>query len=126
MTDKLEFPFYRSELVGYLEDLARMEPATMEPFLQEGRDSGFLDFLVHFFFDDTEIAEDPESLIGEIFHNRDEVEAVRPVTAALDAILESHLDIRSSGFDNMRILRSEDWLALRAPAAAALAVLSRG
>ena len=46
-----------------------------------------LDYAIHFLFDDTSLADEPEKLIGYILANQKEVELIRGVTAALDKLL---------------------------------------
>jgi hypothetical protein len=48
---------------------------------------GCLDYAIHFLFDDTSLADEPEKLIGYILANQKEVELIRGVTAALDKLL---------------------------------------
>jgi hypothetical protein len=45
------------------------------------------DFVIHFFFDDTELGENPEHTLGGILIDGHEVTAIRNIVDALDRVL---------------------------------------
>ncbi len=63
----LRYPNIRDELLDYLKDCS-------EVVHFESRKS--VDFDVHFFFDDHDFASNPRSMLGEVFYDLDEVEAL--------------------------------------------------
>ncbi|ADU12222.1 hypothetical protein [Asticcacaulis excentricus] len=63
----LRCPNIRDELLAYLKDCS--EVAHFES-------SQDVDFDVHFFFDDHDFASNPNGMIGEVFYDLDEVEAL--------------------------------------------------
>ena len=89
-TAPVRWPARRHELLWYLHELAspslqqerwiEMKPGT------PGEMHGF-DFVSHFFFDDTELGENPEHTLGDILIDGLEVTAVRNTVDALDRVL---------------------------------------
>lgn len=49
-----------------------------------------MDFVIHFFFDDTCLAEDPFAAMGELVHSYDEALAIRLLVKALDKLLDRY------------------------------------
>lgn len=47
------------------------------------------DEVVHFFFDDTTLAEEPDALVGIILKNAEEAQVVKKVTKAIDHLLDT-------------------------------------
>ena len=86
----VRWPVRRHELLCYLHELAsptlqqerwiEMKPGT------PGEMYGF-DFVIHFFFDDTDLGENPELTLGDILIDGHETAAVRRVAEALDQVL---------------------------------------
>lgn len=54
----------------------------------EGVKYDCLDFLIHFFFDDTSIAENPQSNIGVFFINEKEASSVTKVLTLLSSLID--------------------------------------
>jgi hypothetical protein len=81
----------RHTLACYLYELA--SPAVQQQRWIEGKEAGpglmsGLDFVVHFLFDDTELAENPEGTIGDILLDDLEVAAIRNVSRTLDQAMK--------------------------------------
>ena len=64
---QLSYPNIRDKLLAYLKDCSKAEHFDSTEALE---------FDVHFFFDDHDFADDPGSLIGDVFYNSAEVEAL--------------------------------------------------
>ena len=104
-TAPVRWPQRRHSLVCYLYELAN--PVLQQERWIEGKDDrpgimyGF-GLVINFFFDDTELAENPEGTIGDILLDELEVSAIRNVGKALDQVLKevgldkSDLDYLSS------------------------------
>lgn len=85
----MKFPEQRQELIDTLQvlsDKKYQELAWIRGEYPDGVVYDCLDYSVHFLFDDTSLADEPEKLIGYILANQKEVELIRGVTAALDKI----------------------------------------
>jgi hypothetical protein len=108
----LSHPGRRSELLGYLEELATPDP---RPLWHEERGRGQssdIDQVFHFFFDDHDF---DESAIGYILFDEREVQAVAVVKIALELILADHPDGTDDDFVEHR-----GWPKVREAAASAL------
>ena len=51
------------------------------------------DLVIHFLFDDTLLAEKPESAIGWFLENKQQAAAVKKIIDRIDRILDDHVDI---------------------------------
>lgn len=103
----LKYPWMRSELLEHLDWLSRSHQTGRTP------STGDLDEAIHFLFDDTPL---PEEAVGYYLLGADEVDALRPVIAALDAMLERHgTDLSEEAY-----LRLPEWLAVAEAARKAL------
>lgn len=87
----MQYPEMREELVGYLKALADPDyqrEAWLAKKFPPGIQYDCLDFAIHFIYDDTELAADPESLVGVILKDQAEVDAIKMVTTRLDKMFE--------------------------------------
>ncbi|MDR5758467.1 SCO4402 family protein [Caballeronia sp. LZ035] len=85
----MKFPEMRAELILNLQTLsnpAYQTAAWIEHRYPAGVEYDEFDYVVHFFYDDTELAENPDSLIGEILRNKEESESIKQLTKELDAM----------------------------------------
>lgn len=90
--NKVQFPEMRNELIESLRGLSDIEyqkriwiNARSEGSIQHDE----FDYVVHFLFDDTSLATDPDSLIGVILKNFDEVAIIKPVIEALGELFDA-------------------------------------
>jgi hypothetical protein len=79
----IKYPSMRAELSSYARDVARASAAD----LPGSRES--LDYLVHFLFDDTTLAENANSTVGWILKSPEEAECLKALASALDRFLEA-------------------------------------
>jgi len=88
---KIKFPHMRNELVGNLEELsnAELQQQKWGPNVK-GINRGHFDFIIHNIFDDSDIAEDAYSTIGEILLNNQEAELLSSVSRKLDQLLNKY------------------------------------
>ena len=110
----LEYPTMRDELVEYLQQLTNphlCRPGHSVP------DS--LDYAVHFLFDDTPLADDPQRAVGYFLLNADEADVVSRVIEALDRLFQIYGTERSDRF----YVRQSEWESVRSAAERALEVL---
>jgi len=90
-TAPVRWAIRRHELLWYLHELASptfQQERWIE--MKPGRPGvmyGF-DFVVHFFFDDTELGEHPRNTLGDLLTDEQEVTALRNVVDALDRVLQ--------------------------------------
>lgn len=87
--NEVKYPALRSELVQHLEALSN--PEYQQDVWVKGNSRGKIehdefDYVVHFLFDDTPLAEEPQSTIGWILRDQTEAERIARLTAALDEI----------------------------------------
>ena len=86
----MKFPWMREELVETLRALSDkkyQQLAWVEKKFPQGIEFDEFDCAVHFLFDDTCLAEDPEGLIGYCLLNQKEATWVRYVTDSIDKLL---------------------------------------
>lgn len=81
----LTYPELRTELIAHLEDLSDRRKIE-----SEGPTGSWLDYAVHFLFDDTVLAEDPTRAIGWFLFDEHEASVVHAVTQALNRVFDVH------------------------------------
>lgn len=111
---QLRFQSRRSELLFTLDDIINLESEAGAT--QNDRE---IDFIVHFLFDDTDLAEDPASEVGNTLFDDDEAEAVKSVTSLLDLMISEIGDKADKDF-----LAHHSWDTLIDRAKKALDMLS--
>lgn len=74
---------------------------------------------VHVLYDDTTVFEDPEIAVGDLLRGDDEVRALKPLKAALDALFAEH----GTELTDEDYLGKPGWAAVLLTARNALAVL---
>ncbi|MAQ17464.1 MAG: hypothetical protein CMN30_22050 [Sandaracinus sp.] len=98
----LLYPTMRRELFEYLEWLSRAPSPSSE------KDQEMVDHVVHFFFDDTGLADDPLRAVGAFLYDRQEAVAVARVVAEIDQILLRYGTERPNRF----YLQAPEWAEL--------------
>lgn len=84
---RLENPTMREELIWYVTVLSDKD-FQRRRWVEIG-DNAF-DFSVHFLFDDTQLASNPELYIGYILKDEEEAEAVQELCQAIDDIFDEY------------------------------------
>ena len=87
---ELKYPQMRGELIDYLHGLADRRYQYLA-WVEDKRPNGGhdeLDYAIHFLYDDTNLASDPNSLIGWILRGDDEAHAIRALIEAIDHLFE--------------------------------------
>lgn len=89
MTPTLKYPEMRLDLVAYTGSLRDRDHQRKVWVLHQsgGRQDSFMD-VVHFFFDDTKLAEEPATCVGVFLRDQPEADAVDAVVGALDEVLD--------------------------------------
>ena len=86
----IQYPERRDELIYYLKALADKQ-YVIDVWVNHNFPPGIydcFDYAVHFFFDDTGLAENPKATIGFILENDTEVEAIQLITKSIDNLLD--------------------------------------
>jgi hypothetical protein len=89
---ELKFPAMRDELISYLQGLSSAEyqynawVARADPVLAYDE----FNYVVHFLYDDTDLATDADSWVGLIFRGESEALAISEVVRSLDVIFEKY------------------------------------
>jgi len=102
----IRFPDMRANLHGFSESLsdeAYQNQVWIEHQLSATRDS-FTD-VIHFFYDDTTLAEHPDQWLGLILRNASEVDAVKALVSAMDLLFAK----MGTEEPDETYLRSADW-----------------
>jgi|688.fasta_scaffold431661_2 hypothetical protein len=121
MTEDVTYPEIRRELLHYIYALANTDYQyenwiTRKSWSEDEKDS--LDFCIHFLFDDTNLASDPEASIGILLLNKEEAGAINRITSALNEVLDSN----GSDEEDLTYLRSPQWVKVIETARAALKI----
>jgi hypothetical protein len=90
---QLIYPQMRQELIDHVKALS--DPDYQKDFWVKKITTPDLkhdefDYVVHFFYDDTKLAEAPESLIGWILKNQSEAISIKELTGAIENILRNY------------------------------------
>ncbi len=91
--NNIKIPQMRDTLVHYLNKLSDHELQRViwsKSAQQPGTHYDNLDYPLTFLYDDTDLATNSESWIGEILKNKEEMYAVDEVIEAIDAFFEKH------------------------------------
>jgi hypothetical protein len=89
----MHYPEMRKELLKHIDALSNRDyqrDCWIFHRCPPGVEHDELDYAIHFFFDDTKLAEEPVTLIGWILESVKEAEAVKEVTDSIDAMLQKH------------------------------------
>ncbi|SQI44175.1 Uncharacterised protein [Leminorella richardii] len=89
---QLKYPDMREELINYLHRLGDKE-YQYQAWVEDNRPGGGhdeLDYAIHFLYDDTDLANEPASLIGWILTGKDESDVIASVVKALDIIFDKY------------------------------------
>lgn len=121
----MQYPEMREELVGYLKALADPDyqrEAWLDKKFPPGIQYDCLDFTIHFIYDNTDLAADPESLVGVILKDQVEVDAIKVVTTRLNKMFEK-LGVELTDFE---YLQSPYWGEVVVSAKEALKTIKDG
>ncbi len=99
---ELELPGMRDELIDYLRVLSDPEHQRREwiKFLpEEDIYNDELDYIIHFLYDDTHLADDPHQTVGAILRNDKEAEVIKELIAALNGVFSKHsIDLEGADY----------------------------
>ena len=104
---QLKYPSMREELVDYINGLGNKE-YQYQAWVKGERPGGGhdeLDYAIHFLYDDTDLADDPESMIGWILTGKNEADAI---TVLIDS-LNIFFDIYGTGLSDEEYLAKDEW-----------------
>lgn len=103
----------RQELIEYLKSLSNKE-YQRSCWVNGGCPNGIyddFDYAVHFFYDDTSLADDPYSLIGIFLRNREEADLIKALCEKISSIFDKH-GTRLSDSDYIQLPEWNDVLIL--------------
>ena len=89
---ELKLPWMRNELIHYLHNLAD-EVYQYQAWVEDSRPEGGhdeLDYIIHFLYDDTDLANNPSSLIGWILKGEKEVNVIVDLINSLNYLFEKY------------------------------------
>ena len=89
----MKYPSMREELINYLKGLSDLDYQKKCWILNDcpiGVEYDELDLAIHFLFDDTQLATDPEALIGDLLIDKMEAESIKLVCDALNKLFEKY------------------------------------
>ncbi len=88
----LKYPEMREELIETLRSLADADyqrETWLDRNFPSGTEHDCFDYAVHFIYDDTRLATDPEGSIGLFLKNQQEVQLIKAVAIALDRVFDT-------------------------------------
>lgn len=118
---ELSSPHVRAQLINYLIGLADVEYqlANWQIFNHDKNTYDEFDYTVHFLYDDTYLADNPELAIGDSLYDQDEVQAVTAIITVLEKIFGRYgLNLSDTAY-----IATPEWNEVITSAKAALAVL---
>lgn len=119
----MKFPKMRLELIDYLRglsDFQYQQSCWVQGNCPLGVDHDEFDYAVRFLFDDTSLAENPESLIGQLLMDGGEVELISILCQKIQAIF----DLYGSDLSDEQYIHLVEWKEVVASARKAFERLS--
>lgn len=86
----IQYPSMRSELVTYLEELADLEYQRRHWLGGSHGAKSMFDYAVHFFFDDTDLVENPSAYIGVFLFDQSEAENLSKLVHVRAVLIDRH------------------------------------
>jgi len=124
MSDLLQGAFGRNALIEYLSNLANreyQEQVWINRMMPQGVEYDDISEVIHFLYDDTRIAAEPNEMVGVYFRDSRELEAMKTLIMQLDVALENidiiHTPVRE-------FIDNENWTNVIHAAQNALAVFN--
>ena len=102
MEPALKYPEIRENLRFYAKDLADNSWINR---ISDKNSSDNIDYIIHFFFDDTSLSENPSGYIGLALTGEAEVAAVKRLTNGLDSLL----NLYGIDLSDMDYLAKPEW-----------------
>jgi|EndMetStandDraft_4_1072995.scaffolds.fasta_scaffold28477_6 hypothetical protein len=91
--NKVKYPEMRKELRSHLQALSDPE-YQRRVWVAKGKEGSIqhdeLDYAIHFLYDDTQLADDPRSMIGWILYDASEAELMERLVRVIEGIFEQH------------------------------------
>jgi ABC-type glycerol-3-phosphate transport system substrate-binding protein len=119
----MKYPEMRVELLGYLKDLSDFDyqkDCWVNGKCPAGIQHDELDYSVHFLFDDTGLADDPDGQIGVFLNSKEEAEVVEFLCKKLQKIF----DIYGTDLSDQEYINCPEWKDVIDAARLALTKLS--
>ncbi len=119
---EIEFPWLRFQLIENLKSLSNIEYQDRDWIKRSHQDNAAfdeMDYIIHFLYDDTELAENPQDYIGKILQNNNEVESLKKLTASLDVIFSKY----GFNLDGPDYIRLPEWAQVVESAKTALGMI---
>ena len=120
----IKYPEMRAELVGHLQALA--DPEYQQRVWVEGSSEGTIrhdefDYVVHFLYDDTQLAGDPHSTIGWILCDTGEADQIKTLVSAIEGVFQKY----GTDLSDAQYVDLPEWLSVIDAAREALTVISK-
>lgn len=119
----IKYPKLRAELLGYLQALSDVDyqkNCWIDRQCPSGIKHDELDYAVHFLFDDTPLAKNPESSIGVILVDITEVNLIKDVTKSIENVF----NIYGNGLSDEEYINKPEWACVLRSASVALSQLN--
>ncbi|MGN8172518.1 SCO4402 family protein [Agrobacterium sp. 22117] len=123
MTD-LHSPDLRRRLIDHLKDMSDLEyqKSHWGKLSEEGGTYDEFDFVVHFLYDDTELANNPYAMIGWCLRSESEALAIENLVAAIDQVFEKN----GLELSDQEYLLTNEWPSVLQAASHAYELLKSG
>lgn len=120
---ELKYPQMRDELIDYLHALADKGYQYLA-WVEDKRPQGGhdeLDYTIHFLYDDTDLANDPSSLISWILRGDEEAYAISVLIEAIDYLFEQY----GTDLKDKEYLEKHEWNKVVGSAKMAIQIFSK-
>lgn len=107
----LRYPQMRLELIEYinaLSDISYQNRVWVGGILEGPVVHDEFDYAIHFLYDDTSLASDPFSMIGEVLRNSMEAEKISTLIKAIDLVFDKY----GTKLSDAEYLRKPEWEAV--------------
>ncbi|MDI6836300.1 MAG: hypothetical protein QMD99_11385 [Rhizobiaceae bacterium] len=116
----IKFPWMRAQLISFIRGLSdfNYQKRNWQIYRPDQERYDELDYTIHFFYDDTSLAADPSSLIGDILCDDREVLEMRSIVSAIDLVFEKYgLELKDAEY-----LAKPEWIRVVEAASNALPI----
>lgn len=121
----LKFPQMREELIEYLRELSDFDVQKKEWIASsnpDGHPKSQFDYSVHFLFDDTCLATEPNEAVGWYLNDEKEAQLISDVVNALNQIFDRY----GVGLSDEDYMKVPEWMDVLNASAKALEVVEKG
>lgn len=107
---QLKYPEIRKELIDYIHGLSdeKYQYQAWVEGIRPGGGHDELDYVVHFLYDDTDLADNPESMIGWVLVGKNESDVIVKVVSSLNVVFDKY----GTELSDKEYIIKEEWIGV--------------